>query len=63
MAEEKVIPQLLSRVCEIVGFLLLLISAVFFEKSLLWPSAYTMIPVIGAVFILLASRGGVGNNK
>ncbi|MBE0469109.1 MAG: acyltransferase [Methyloprofundus sp.] len=46
----------LSRLLEIVGFGLIVLSLILFDSSTPWPGYHALVPIIGAVLILLAAR-------
>ena len=45
-----------SRILEVVGFLGIALSTVLLTSQSMWPSVWTLVPVLGAAVILLANR-------
>ncbi len=45
-----------ARLTEFTGFSLIIISVFIFSSETLWPGMYALLPVLGAVLILLAAR-------
>lgn len=55
--------KILNNVFSILGLLLILTSAFIFNKNLLFPGAWALIPVIGAFLIILAGKNAWVNQK
>ncbi|MBC3380914.1 acyltransferase [Serratia fonticola] len=45
-----------SKVVEFVGLFCIIVSIIFFDASMLWPSYYAVLPVTGAMLVLAAGR-------
>ncbi|OAT26793.1 O-antigen acetylase [Buttiauxella ferragutiae ATCC 51602] len=56
LTRQHSMPQQLARVLEFIGFILMALSVTLFDSSRPWPGVYAMVPVMGAMLVLIANR-------
>jgi peptidoglycan/LPS O-acetylase OafA/YrhL len=56
LANRLTLSERSQKALELLGFGLILSSAVFFSSKTAWPGAWALVPVCGAVLVLLAAR-------
>lgn len=56
LTRQHSMPKLPARVLEFTGFILIILSATLLDAARPWPGVYALIPVMGAMFVLIANR-------
>lgn len=52
-----------SRKINAVGWMLIISSVFFIDEHYVWPSNYTLIPIVGTLFVLLSNQSGSFSNN
>ncbi|RJT27919.1 acyltransferase family protein [Buttiauxella izardii] len=56
LTRQHSMPKLPARVLEFTGFILIILSITLLDAARPWPGVYALIPVMGAMFVLMANR-------
>ncbi|CNL42848.1 acyltransferase family protein [Yersinia proxima] len=56
VTRRKAMPETLARYTEVIGIVFISASIVLFNSSIVWPGANALLPVTGAVLVLISAR-------
>ncbi|EPS8491394.1 acyltransferase family protein [Yersinia enterocolitica] len=56
VTRRKAMPETLARYTEVIGIVFISASIVLFNSSIVWPGANALLPVAGAVLVLISAR-------